>query len=100
MDLRYKHQQIHTLTFPPKMSNLAPSCTLAVDKENSSEETGCKSGLVATCKQISVNSFAVRSLISLCRIEDNPPLEQDRACSTEKDVPQAQYVGVQRGSQP
>ena len=72
------------------MSSLAPSCVLAVDKENSSGETGCNSGSVATCYQTSVNSLAVRSRISLCLMEGNPPLGQDRACSTEKDDPQAQ----------
>ena len=38
---------------------------------------------VATCEHTSVNNVAVRSLISLCRIEGNPPLGQDKACSTE-----------------
>ena len=66
------------------MSSLAPSCTLAVDREKSSCETGCNSGSVATCELTSVNNVAVRSLISLSRIEGNPPLGQDKACSTEK----------------
>ena len=61
------------------MSSLAPSCVLAVDKENSSEETGCNSGSVATCEHTSVRSLAVRSLISLCLIEGNPPLGHDKA---------------------
>ena len=56
------------------MSSLAPSCVLAVDKENSSGETGCNSGSV---EHTSVSSVAVRSLISLSLIEGNPPLEQD-----------------------
>ena len=56
---------------------------------------------MATCEHTSVNNVAVRSLISLCRIEGvNPPLGQDKACSTEKDVPQAQCVEVRSGSQP
>ena len=32
------------------MSSLAPSCTLAVDREKSSCETGCSSGSVAAAK--------------------------------------------------
>ena len=68
------------------MSSLAPSCTLAVDRAKSSCETGCNSGSVAACEYTSVNNVAVSSLISLCRIEGNPPLGQDKACSTEKDA--------------
>ena len=60
------------------MSSLASSCVLAVDKENSSEETGCNSGSVATCEHTSVRSLAARSLISLCLIEGNPPLGHDQ----------------------
>ena len=61
------------------MLSLAPSCVLAVDNENSSGETGCNSGSVATCEQTSVSNLAVRSLISLCLMEGNPSLGQDRA---------------------
>ena len=75
------------------MSSLAPPCTLAVDREKFTCETGCNSGLVATCEHTSVNDVAVRSLILLCQIEGNPPLGHDKACSTAKDVPQAQCVG-------
>ena len=95
---------MHALTSPKNpfimMSSLAPSCTLTVDREKSSCETGCNSGSVATCEHTLVNNLAVRSLISLYRIEGNPPLGQDKACSMEKDVPQAQCVGVRSGSQP
>ena len=95
---------MHALTSPQNpfitMSGLAPSCTLTVDRAKSSCETDCNSGSVATCEHTSVNNVAVRSLISLCRIEGNPPLGQDKACSTEKDAPQAQCVGARSGGQP
>ena len=68
------------------MSSQAPSYTLTVDREKSFCETGCNSGSVDTCEHTSVNNInvAIRSLISLCRIEGNPPLGQDKACSTKK----------------
>ena len=40
------------------------------------------------------------SWILLCLIEGNPPLEQERACSVEKCVRQAQLVSALDGSQP
>ena len=43
-----------------------------------------------TLLQTSDKRFAVRSLISLCLMEGNPPFGQDKACSTEKLVPQSQ----------
>ena len=82
------------------MSSLAPSCTLSEDKENSFRETDYNLGLVARCEQTSINSSAVKFLILLCLIERTPPLGQDRACSTEKDDPQAQCAGVWAGNQP
>ena len=53
-----------------------------------------------TLLQTSDKRFAVRSLISLCLMEGNPPFGQDKACSTEKLVPQSQLVGARSGSQP
>ena len=95
---------MHALTSPPESihNNVQPGTirTLAVDREKSTCETGCNSGSVATCEHTSVNNVAVRSLISLCQIEGNPPLGHDKACSTEKDVPQEQCVGARSRSQP
>ena len=102
------HQQIHALTPPPESihDNIQPgtnhesiSCTLAVDREKSSCETGYNSGSVATCEHTSVNNVAVRSHISFCRIEGNPPLGQNKACLQQKNVLQAQCVGARSGSQ-
>ena len=42
----------------------------------------------------------MRSLISLCLRIGKPPRGQDRACSTEKDVPHSQLDGVLLGGQP
>ena len=50
-----------------------------------------------TLLQTSDKRFAVRSLISLCLMEGNPPFGQDKACSTEKLVPQSQLVGARFG---
>ena len=72
------------------MSSQVPSCTLIVDREKSFCETGYNSGSVDTCEHTSVNNVAIRSLISLCRIEGNPPLRHVQ----QKNVPQAQCVGV------
>ena len=36
----------------------------------------------------------MRSLISVCLIDGNPPFGQDKACSTENWVPQSQLKGV------
>ena len=44
--------------------------------------------------QISVSKLVVMSLISLCRMEGKPPLEHDKACSTENFVPQTQAEGL------
>ena len=65
-------------------------------QEDSFWETGCKSGLLKNWEQTSVNNLAGRSLFLLCWMEGNPPLWQDKVCSTEKDVPQAQCVRAWR----
>ena len=71
---------MHTLIFPQKpIHNNVESSVLAVDNENSSGETSCNSSLLTTCEQTSVSSLAVWSLISLCLMEGNLPLGQDRA---------------------
>ena len=61
------------------MSRQAPSWVLAVALVSCSLESGCKVGSIATQEQISVNRWAVKSLISLCLIEGYPPLGHDRA---------------------
>ena len=61
--------------------------------ENVSPVIGCRVGSTHTSWHTSVNKFAVRSLISLWRTIGNPPLGQDKACSTEKLAPQAQLEG-------
>ena len=60
---------------------------------------GCNSGSIRTSLQTSVRRLAVRSLISLCLIEGEPPLGQERACSTENLAPQPHVDGVCRGCQ-
>ena len=40
------------------------------------------------------------SLSSLCLIEGNPPLGQERACCTENEWPHTQFVGICDGGQP
>ena len=53
-----------------------------------------------TSLQTSERRLAVRSQISLCLIEGNPPFWQERACSTENCVPQSQLTGVRSGCHP
>ena len=53
-----------------------------------------------TLEHTSVKILAVRSLMSLCRIEGRLPQEQLRACSTEKSTPQTQWEGIWEGCQP
>ena len=84
---------MHTLTQKSFIAT-SSSCTLAEDKENSSVGTGCNLGLVARCEQTSVNNLAVKFSVSVCLVESNPFLGQDRACSIEKDDPQAQCAGA------
>ena len=64
------------------MSSRAPACELAV------------------ALHTSVRRVAVRSRISLCLIDGKPPLAQDRACSTEKEAPQAHFDCSLSGVQP
>lgn len=73
------------------MPGLALSCTLAEDKENSSQETDWNIGSAATYEQTSVNSFDVKSLISLSDWRHH--LRQDRTRLIE-DNPQVQCAGV------
>ena len=65
--------------------------------------TGCSPGSMLTSLQslqTSVSSVAVRSRISLCLIDGNPLLAQDRACSTVNLPPQAHIEGISDGVQP
>ena len=52
------------------------------------------------CKPHAVSSVAVRSRISLCLIDGNPSLAQDRACSTVNLPPQTHIEGISDGVQP
>ena len=67
---------------------------------NSSSVTGWSSGSIHTSLHTSVRRVAVRSHISLCLIDGKPPLVHDKACSTEKEAPQAQFNGSLSGVQP
>ena len=53
-----------------------------------------------TSLHTSVRRVAVRSRISLCLIDGNPPLGQDKACSTENETPQSHFDGSLSGVQP
>ena len=53
-----------------------------------------------TSLHTSVRRVAVRSRISLCLIDGKPPLAHERACSTEKEAPQAHFDGSLSGVQP
>ena len=79
------------------ISSRAPACELAVAPISSSSVTGWSSGSVHTSLHTSVRRVAVRSCISLCLIDGKPPLAQDRACSTEKEAPQAHFDGSLSG---
>ena len=54
---------------------------------------GCRSGSIRTSEHISVKRFAVRSLISLWRMDGKPPLGQVRECSIENLAPQPHVAG-------
>ena len=64
------------------ISRRAPSCVFAVALVSCSPVSVCRSGSTETSWHTSVNSFAVRSRISLCLMEGNPPVQY--AC--ENDV--------------
>ena len=90
-------------------SSLAPSSVIAEAPESASPESaspvsaspviGCKVGSMHTLWYTSYISFAVRSLTSLCCTMGNPPIGLERACSTEKLVPQAHVEGISAGCQ-
>ena len=82
------------------MSSQALSVVMAVRLAMVSEESGWRSGSTHTSLQTSVIRVAVRSLISLWRIDGNPPREQERACSIVKFTPQTQFVAVFGGHHP
>ena len=79
------------------ISNLAPSCLLADAPDSASPVMGCRCGSMATLWQTSAMRLAVKSLVSLCRIDGKPPFAHDNACSTEKLVPQEHVVGMLLG---
>ena len=53
-----------------------------------------------TSLHTSVRRVAVRSCISLCLIDGNPPLGQDKACLTENETLQSHFDGSISGVQP
>ena len=55
----------------------------------------CKSGAMHRLPQTSFSKSAVRCCISVCHMESNPPLGQDRTCSVKKLEPHAQFKGGQ-----
>ena len=81
-------------------SRRAPFCRFAVVLLNVSLVMGFRDGSVATPWQVSFQSDAVISLSSLCLIEGNDPLGQERACCTEKEWPHTQFVGICDGGHP
>ena len=79
------------------MSTLAPSFMLAEDPEKFSPFSFCKEGSTVTFEQASVNRQAVRSRSSIWRRVGNPPFVHDKAWSTVKFFPQAQWDGIGPG---
>ena len=90
------------ITATPKAigGNIQPSPVIAEAPLRLSPVIGCSVGSIQTSLQTSDNQLPTVSRTSLCRMEGKPPLGQDRECSTEKCVPQAQLVGVFRGIHP
>ena len=82
------------------MSSLAPSVVIADRPDSTSLNTSCRSGSTWTSRHTSVSRFAVMSLISLCRMEGNPPRGQESTCSTVKLAPHSQLDGVREGAHP
>ncbi len=60
------------------MSRRAPGCVLALAPARFYPVTGNSSGSVQT----SLRRSAVKSRISLCRMDGKPPFAHERACST------------------
>ena len=82
------------------MSRRAPGCVLALAPARFSPVTGNSSGSVQTLLQTSLRRSAVKSRISLCRMDGKPPFAHERACSTVKEEPQAHFEGSFLGVQP
>ena len=53
----------------------------------------CNSGSITTSWHTSVRRFTVTSCILLWQTMGNPPLGQERVCSTVKVAPHTQYMG-------
>lgn len=69
------------------VSRRAPSWVFEVALEKIFPDNGYSSGSMQTSLHTWVNRSAVKSLISLWRIEGKPPFGQDSACSTENLIP-------------
>ena len=72
------------------ISSRAPFSEFAVLCRKCSSFIDCSGGSIPTLWQVSVRTLAVKSLISLWRIEGKPPVGQLIACSTVKLCPQTQ----------
>ncbi len=75
------------------MSRRAPGCVLALAPARFSPVTGNSSGSVQTLLLTSLRRSAVKSRISLCRMDGKPPFAHERACSTVKEEQQAHFEG-------
>lgn len=82
------------------MSSLAPSAVLEVALVRASPVSGCRLGSIITSWHTSVSTEAVTSRISLWWMVGKPPLGQERTCSTVKEFPQAQSMGIRDGVHP
>ena len=82
------------------MSRRAPSLTFKEAYWNCSPVIGCSLGSTCTSWHTSVNKVVVKSRMSLCLMEGNPPLGHAKECSIENLAPQGQYRGNHAGSQP
>ena len=97
---RVKHPNVKKCTLPPvsqnpcaRTSRQASSPEMAVLDVSLSPVSGCRAGSISTLGQTSVSSFAVKSLMLLCRMEGSPPQGQLSAYSVEKVEPQTQCEG-------
>ena len=91
-------------TSPKPIRSNVQSGSILRDDSSTSESFTCDWLKSWFYMQISLhtsdNQPPIVSHTSLCRMDGNPPLGQERECSTEKSVPQAQLVGHFEGSHP
>ena len=80
------------------MSRCAPSWEFEEALVRTSPVRGCRSGSMQTSEQ-TVRRFAVKSCISLCLMDGNPPFGHDKACTIENLVPHPHIEGDCSGCQ-